>query len=105
MSKFVAVTACIAGVAHTYMAAQNLKKYAKKNGDQIKVETQGAMGFENKLSAKDIAEADAVIFAVDTNVREKERFDGKKIVKMGTSEVVKDGSKAIEKAHEIIDNR
>ncbi|MBC6360477.1 PTS fructose transporter subunit IIB [Lactobacillus sp. M0403] len=104
MSKFVAVTACIAGVAHTYMAAQNLKKYAKKNGDQIKVETQGAMGFENKLSAKDIAEADAVIFAVDTNVREKERFDGKKIVKMGTSEVVKDGSKAIEKAHEIIDN-
>ena len=104
MSKFVAVTACIAGVAHTYMAAQNLKKYAKKNGDQIKVETQGAMGFENKLSAKDIAEADAVIFAVDTNVRKKERFDGKKIVKMGTSEVVKDGSKAIEKAHEIIDN-
>ncbi|WP_294762153.1 PTS fructose transporter subunit IIB [uncultured Lactobacillus sp.] len=104
MSKFVAVTACIAGVAHTYMAAQNLKKYAKKNGDQIKVETQGAMGFENKLSAKDIAEADAVILAVDTNVREKERFDGKKIVKMGTSEVVKDGSKAIEKAHEIIEN-
>lgn len=104
MSKFVAVTACIAGVAHTYMAAQNLKKYAKKNGDQIKVETQGAMGFENKLSAKDIAEADAVILAVDINVREKERFDGKKIVKMGTSEVVKDGSKAIEKAHEIIEN-
>lgn len=103
MSKLVAVTACIAGVAHTYMAAQNLKKYAKKNGDQIKVETQGAMGFENKLSAKDIADADAVIFAVDTNVREKERFKGKKIVKMGTSEVVKDGSKAIIKVHEVID--
>lgn len=103
MSKLVAVTACIAGVAHTYMAAQNLKKYAKKNGDQIKVETQGAMGFENKLSAKDIADADAVIFAVDTNVREKERFEGKKIVKMGTSEVVKDGSKAIIKVHEVID--
>ncbi|WEV70262.1 fructose PTS transporter subunit IIB [Lactobacillus sp. ESL0785] len=102
MSKFVAVTACIAGVAHTYMAAQNLKKYAKKNGDQIKVETQGAMGFENKLSAKDIAEADAVIFAVDTNVREQDRFAGKKILKMGTSEVVKDGSKAIAKAHELL---
>ncbi|MDF7672496.1 PTS fructose transporter subunit IIB [Lactobacillus sp. ESL0701] len=102
MSKFVAVTACIAGVAHTYMAAQNLKKYAKKNGDQIKVETQGAMGFENKLTAKDIAEADAVIFAVDTNVREQDRFEGKKILKMGTSEVVKDGSKAIAKAHELL---
>ena len=103
MSKLVAVTACIAGVAHTYMAAQNLKKYAKKNGDQIKVETQGAMGFENKLSATDIADADAVIFAVDTNVREKERFEGKKIIKMGTSDVVKDGSKAITKVHEVID--
>lgn len=103
MSKFVAVTACISGVAHTYMAAQNLKKWAKKNGDQIKVETQGAMGFENKLSKKDIAQADAVIFAVDVGIREKERFYGKKIVKIGTSEVVKDGSIAIVKAHELID--
>lgn len=102
MSKFVAVSACIAGVAHTYMAAQNLKKFAKKNGDKIKVETQGAMGYENKLNQKDIDEADAVIFAVDTSVREKERFDGKTIVKMGTSEVVKDGRKAIERAHEAI---
>ncbi len=102
MSKFVAVSACIAGVAHTYMAAQNLKKFAKKNGDKIKVETQGAMGFENKLNQKDIDEADAVIFAVDTSVREKERFDGKTIVKMSTSEVVKDGRKAIERAHEVI---
>lgn len=102
MSKFVAVSACIAGVAHTYMAAQNLKKFAKKNGDKIKVETQGAMGFENKLNQKDIDEADAVIFAVDTSVREKERFDGKTIVKMSTSEVVKDGRKAIERVHEVI---
>lgn len=104
MSKFVAVSACIAGVAHTYMAAQNLKKFAKKNGDEMKVETQGAMGFENKLKQKDIDAADAVIFAVDTTVREKERFEGKVIVEMGTSEVVKDGKKAIEKAHEALEN-
>lgn len=103
MSKFVAVTACIAGVAHTYMAAQNLKKFAKKNGDEIKVETQGAMGFENKLKQKDIDAADAVIFAVDTSVREKERFDGKKIIEMGTSEVVKNGKQAIIKANEAIE--
>lgn len=102
MSKFVAVSACIAGVAHTYMAAQNLKKFAKKNGDEIKVETQGAMGFENKLKQKDINEADAVIFAVDTSVREKERFEGKIIVEMGTSEVVKNGKQAIQKAHEAL---
>ena len=104
MSKFVAVSACIAGVAHTYMAAQNLKKFAKKNGDEMKVETQGEMGFENKLKQKDIDAADAVIFAVDTTVREKERFEGKVIVEMGTSEVVKDGKKAIEKAHEALEN-
>ncbi|BDR58073.1 PTS fructose transporter subunit IIB [Xylocopilactobacillus apicola] len=103
MAKFVGVSACIAGVAHTYMAAQNLKKYAKKNCDEMKVETQGAMGIENKLKPKDIEEADAVIFAVDTTVRDEERFEGKKILKIGTSEVVKDGAKAIAKAHELLD--
>lgn len=96
--KIVAVTACIAGIAHTYMAAENLKKYAKKEGYDIKVETQGAMGIENKLSQKDIDEADIVIFAVDTTVSKEERFNDKKIYKVGTSEVVKNGKAAIEGA-------
>lgn len=96
--KIVAVTACIAGIAHTYMAAENLKKYAKKEGYDIKVETQGAMGIENKLSQKDIDEADIVIFAVDTTVSKSERFNDKKIYKVGTSEVVKNGKAAIEGA-------
>lgn len=96
--KIVAVTACIAGIAHTYMAAENLKKYAKKEGYDIKVETQGAMGIENKLSQKDIDEADIVIFAVDTTVSKAERFNDKKIYKVGTSEVVKNGKAAIEGA-------
>lgn len=96
--KIVAVTACIAGIAHTYMAAENLKKYAKKEGYDIKVETQGAMGLENKLSQKDIDEADIVIFAVDTTVSKVERFNDKKIYKVGTSEVVKNGKAAIEGA-------
>ncbi|WP_312093519.1 PTS fructose transporter subunit IIB [Niallia sp.] len=101
MTKLVAVTACIAGIAHTYMAKANLEKYAKKNGVTIKVETQGAMGIENKLKPQEIEEADAVIFAVDTNVAERDRFNGKKIIEVGTSEVVKDGATTIQKAIEL----
>lgn len=102
MTKIVAVTACIAGIAHTYMAAENLKKYAKKEGYTIKVETQGAMGVENKLSQSEIDSADVVIFAVDTTVAQSERFKNKKILKVGTSEVVKDGKAAIDEAVEMI---
>ena len=87
--KIVAVTACPTGIAHTYMAAEQLEKAAKASGHQIRVETQGAMGIENELSAKDIAEADAAIFAVDIEVENKDRFSGKKIVKVGVAEAIK----------------
>lgn len=102
MTKIVAVTACIAGIAHTYMAKTNLEKFAKKKGLDIKVETQGAMGIENKLSISDVSEADVVIFAVDTNVSERGRFDGKPILIVGTSEVVKDGEETIDEAIALI---
>ena len=98
MAHIVAVTACIAGIAHTYMAAENLKKYAKKEGHEIKVETQGAMGIENRLSKDEIENADIVIFAVDTTIAEEDRFDGKKIYKVSTSEGVKDRKSVNEKA-------
>ncbi|MFT4186517.1 MAG: PTS fructose transporter subunit IIB [Micrococcaceae bacterium] len=98
MTKMVAVAACIAGVAHTYMAKANLEKVAKQKGIDMKVETQGSMGVENKLTAEDIAEADVVIFAVDTNVAERDRFDGKEILEVGTTDVVKDGNAVIEQA-------
>ena len=55
--KIVAVTACPTGIAHTYMAAEQLEKTAKKLGHSIKVETQGAMGIENKLTEAEIAAA------------------------------------------------
>ena len=104
MTKMVAVTACIAGIAHTYMAKANLEKFAKKNNIEMKVETQGAMGMENKLSSSDIANADVVIFAVDTNVSERDRFEGKKILEVGTSAVIKDGEKIIEEALSKVNN-
>jgi fructose-specific phosphotransferase system IIB component len=87
--KIVAVTACPTGVAHTYMAAEQLEKTAKALGHTIRVETQGAMGIENELSARDIAEAEVAIFAVDIEVEKKERFEGKRTVKVGVSEAIK----------------
>ncbi|KRM90135.1 PTS fructose transporter subunit IIB [Liquorilactobacillus cacaonum] len=96
--KIVGVTACIAGIAHTYMAAANLKKFAKKENCEIKIETQGAMGIEDELTQAEIDEADVVIFAVDTTVQNEDRFVGKKILEVGTSKVVKDGKSTIEDA-------
>lgn len=100
--KIVSVTACITGVAHTYMAKANLTKYAKKENCELKIETQGAMGVENRLSQDEIDEADLVIFAVDTAVVGKERFENKKILKVGTSEVIKNGEEVFQKALNMI---
>ncbi|RKY25128.1 MAG: PTS fructose transporter subunit IIB [Planctomycetota bacterium] len=74
--KFVAVTACPTGIAHTYMAAENLEKTAKVLGHVIKVETQGAMGIENEITPADIEGADAFILASDIAIEQIERFSG-----------------------------
>ncbi|MGR6838196.1 PTS fructose transporter subunit IIB [Aliivibrio wodanis] len=74
--KIVAVTACPTGIAHTYMAADVLKKAAEKLGVSIKVETQGAMGVEEVLTPVDIVNADLVIIASDIEIENKSRFLG-----------------------------
>lgn len=78
--KIVAVTACPAGVAHTYMAAKSLEKEAMRRGHEIKIEKQGTLGIDDELTEQEIAEADVVIFAVSVSVEEEERFEGKRIV-------------------------
>ena len=88
--KIVAVTACPTGIAHTYMAAEQLEKTAKSLGHQIKVETQGAMGIENELSNTDIQQSDVVVFAVDIAVEQPERFFGRKLVQVSVQEAIKD---------------
>lgn len=98
--KIVAVTACPTGIAHTYMAAEQLEKAAKAAGHTIRVETQGAMGIENELSARDIAEAEITIFAVDIEVEKKHRFDGKKVLKVGVAEAIKNPKAVLAKAGE-----
>lgn len=74
--KLLAITSCPNGIAHTYMAAENLQKAADRLGVSIKVETQGGIGVENKLTEEEIREADAIIIAADRSVN-KDRFIGK----------------------------
>ncbi|MBL8875900.1 MAG: PTS fructose transporter subunit IIB [Phycisphaerae bacterium] len=96
--KIVGVTACPTGIAHTYMAAEQLEKAAKAAGHQIKVETQGSMGIENELSVADVKGADVVIFAVDIEVEKKERFEGKKVIKVGVTEAIKNPNGVLARA-------
>ena len=93
--KIVAVTACAGGIAHSYMAAEGIKKSAKKAGDQVKVEIQGSMGLENRLKQSEIDEADLVLFAVNISVREKDRFKGKVIIEMDPGKFVAKGDEAL----------
>jgi len=95
--KIIAVTACPTGIAHTYMAAEQLEKTAKALGHQIKVETQGAMGIENELTKSDIQAADGIIFAVDIDVEQRERFDGKKSIQVPVQEAIKNPKGVIAK--------
>lgn len=87
--KIVAITACAAGVAHTYMAADSLKKAAKELGYEMHVETQGTIGAETPLTGQQILEADLVIIAADVKI-DLERFNGKKIFKSGVNPAIKD---------------
>jgi fructose-specific phosphotransferase system IIB component len=95
--KIVAVTSCPTGIAHTYMAAEQLEKTGKLLGHLVKVETQGAMGIENELTEKDIAGADAAIFAVDVFVENRQRFNGLRIIEVSVSEAIKNPKGVFEK--------
>ncbi|PAV28315.1 PTS fructose transporter subunit IIB [Virgibacillus profundi] len=96
--NILAVTACPAGVAHTYMAKKGLEKAAKKLGHKIKVETQGSMGIENEIKAKDLEKADLVILAIDTKIEKANRFDSKTIHEVPVAAAVKNAAKVIEDA-------
>lgn len=93
--KILAVTGCPTGIAHTFMAAEALEKKAKERGCSIKVETRGSAGAKNVHTDAEIADADFIIVAADTNVP-MERFAGKKLIECQVSD-------GISKADELID--
>ena len=101
--KIVGVCACVAGIAHTYLAKEKLINAASKRGHEIKVETQGVIGIENELTEEEIKEADVVILAVDVSVSKRNRFDGKKIIEISTSTVVQSSDKLIEKIENLME--
>jgi len=98
--KLVGVTSCPTGIAHTYMAAEALERAAQDAGHSMKVETQGSAG-ANAVSAQDIAEADAVIFAHDVEVRDKVRFHGKPTIDVGVKKAISDGPALIKEAERL----
>lgn len=93
----VAVTSCPTGIAHTYMAAEALELAATEAGHTISVETQGSAG-SKPLSRKEIQSADAVIFAHDLEVRDKDRFAGKPTVDVGVKKAVSDAPELVRRA-------
>ncbi|MGF1725381.1 PTS fructose transporter subunit IIB [Photobacterium nomapromontoriensis] len=86
--RVVAITACPTGIAHTYMAADKLTETAKKLGISIKVETQGAMGIENRLTEQDIQRADIVILAADINIEHSDRFKNHRCIEVSIQDAL-----------------
>ena len=99
--KIVAVTGCAGGIAHTYMAAEGIKKGARKLGDLVKIEIQGSLGIENALTAEDIANAELVIFAANIKIEGKERFNDKNPIFIEPGEFVANADEALIKAKKL----
>jgi fructose PTS system EIIBC or EIIC component len=95
--RVVAITSCPTGIAHTFMAAEGLKQGAEKLGYDIRVETQGSVGARDGLTAEEIAAADVVIIAADTQV-DLARFSGKRVLNSPTKPAINDGAALISKA-------
>ncbi len=96
MPRILAVTACPTGIAHTYMAAENLEKKAKEMGIVLKAETQGSVGAKNVLTAAEIANAEGIIIAADKNI-ELSRFEGKPVYQTSVSKGINDPEGLINK--------
>ena len=103
--KIVGVAACTAGIAHTYMARERLIRGAKARGHEAKIETQGTIGVEYKLTEQDIAEANVVILAVDVKISGEERFKGKPVIRIGTAAVIKNAIGFIEKVENALEKQ
>ncbi len=95
--KIVAVTSCISGIAHTYMAAEALEEAAKKAGVEIRVETQGSAG-TTPIEADFLADADAAVFAHELQVKDRERFAGLPTVDVPVSDAISGADALVAKA-------
>ncbi|ESN16547.1 heat-responsive suppressor hrsA [Enterobacter sp. MGH 24] len=94
----ICVTACPAGIAHTYMAAEYLEKAGRKLGVNVVVEKQGANGIEGRITAQQLQEAKACIFAAEVAIKENERFQGIPAISVPVAEPLRHAEALIERA-------
>lgn len=87
--KIVALCACPMGLAHTFMAAEALEKEAIKRGYEVKVETQGSDGINNKLDSGDIKSADIIIHCLAVTPEGLDRFEGKEVYEVSLQDMIK----------------
>lgn len=95
--KIVGIAACTSGIAHTYIAKEKIVNAATELGHIAHIETQGTIGTEDELTAKEIQDADVVIIAADIKVSGKERFKGKRVVEVPTHIAIKSPKALINK--------
>ncbi|RXJ13318.1 PTS fructose-like transporter subunit IIB [Lelliottia nimipressuralis] len=93
--RIVAVTACVSGVAHTYMAAERLEKLCHQEKWNVRIETQGALGIECELTEEDIRQAEVVLLITDIELAGVERFEQCRYVKCGINAFLRDPQKVM----------
>ncbi|MDF2634382.1 MAG: system, fructose-specific, subunnit [Pelosinus sp.] len=98
--KMIALCACPMGLAHTFMSAEAIRKAAVEMGYDIKVETQGADGIKNELTATDIREAGIIIHAVAVTPLGMERFEGCEVYEVGLQDIIKNPKGIIKEIEE-----
>lgn len=98
--NIVGITACTAGIAHTYLVKEKLVDAARELGHAAKIETQGSIGTEDALTDEDIKQADVVIISADIEISGRERFAGKRIVDVPMKMVMKAPKKLLQQIEE-----
>jgi len=100
--KLIALCACPMGLAHTFMAAQALEDAAKAAGYDVKIETQGADGIQNRLTPQDIADADIIIHAIAITPEDNERFETRDVYEITLQDAIKNAAGTLKEIEEMI---
>lgn len=101
--RIVGIAACVAGIAHTYLAKENIIRAAEARGHQAHIETQGVIGTEDAIPADKLKESDVVVIAADVKISGRDRFEGKRIIEIPTTVAVQNADRLIEKIEELMD--
>ena len=100
--KLIALCACPMGLAHTFMAAQALEEAAVEAGYEVKIETQGADGIQNRLTPQDIADADIIIHAIAITPEDNERFETRDVYEITLQDAIKNAAGTLKEIEEMI---